>query len=528
MLLDFDPSRARTTLFAGLLDAAKANGPDKVIIEDAEGTTLTYKQLVLASYVLGGKIARQTRPGDTVAVLLPNSVGLVIALFGLNAYGRVAAMLNFTAGKKNLSSALRTGRIRTVLTSRRFVDAGKLHDLVDALGAIEWAPGKKVRIVALEDVRGSLNIFDKVAGAVRAAIAGKFSRGSAKGTDDPAVVLFTSGTEGAPKGVVLTNFNLVANTCQMLDHMRAILGPEQILLNPLPMFHSFGLTAATFAPLFAGVKVVLYPSPLHYRQVARLVERSKATLLLATDTFLTGYIRAAEPGQLASLREVIAGAERVKAPTRELWAANGTDILEGYGVTECSPVLACNQRGDNHIGTVGRLLPGIEARLDPVPGLAEGRRLFVRGPNIMAGYLNADQPGVVIPPKDGWHDTGDIVTMDEGGYVTICGRAKRFAKLGGEMVSLAAIENLIAALWNDVQHVVLSLPDPRKGEQLLLVTEKVDASKDELLAHARKEGFPELWVPKALLVVPAIPVLASGKIDLQATHELAAQPRPPV
>lgn len=527
MLPPFDPAQAQTTLFAGLLQAAESNGRDKVIIEDAEGTSLSYKQLLLASMVLGGKIAKQTKPGDTVALLLPNAVGLVVTLFGLNAYGRVGAVLNFTAGKKNLCSALRTGRIHTVLTSRRFLDAAKLQDLADALAATEWAPGKKVRIVALEDVRASINVFDKLAGAVRAAIAGKFGRGSAKDASAPAVVLFTSGTEGAPKGVVLTNFNLLANTYQMLDHMRAILGPEQILLNPLPMFHSFGLTAATFAPLFAGVKVVLYPSPLHYRQVAKLVERSKATVLLATDTFLTGYIRAAEPGQLASLRDVVAGAERVKVPTRELWAKNGTEILEGYGVTECSPVLACNQRGDNHVGTVGRLLPGIEARLDPVQGLAEGKRLFVRGPNIMAGYLNADKPGVVIPPKDGWHDTGDIVTLDDG-YITICGRAKRFAKLGGEMVSLTAIENLITALWNDVQHVVLSLPDPRKGEQLLLVTEKPDASKDELLAHARKEGFPELWVPKSLLIVQAIPVLASGKIDLQATHELAAQSRPPV
>jgi acyl-[acyl-carrier-protein]-phospholipid O-acyltransferase / long-chain-fatty-acid--[acyl-carrier-protein] ligase len=528
MIEPFDPAQAQATLFAGILKAAKANGLDKVILEDAEGTSLTYKQLVLASFVLGGKIAKRTEPGETVALLLPNAVGLAVTLFGLNAYGRVAAVLNFTAGKKNLASALRTGRIRTVLTSRRFVDAAKLHDLTDALATIEWAPHKRVRIVALEELRASINIFDKLAGAARAAIAVKMRRGSGKDANNPAVVLFTSGTEGAPKGVVLTNFNLLANTYQMLDHMRAILGPGQVLLNPLPMFHSFGLTAATFAPLFAGVKCVLYPSPLHYKQICKLVERSKATVLLSTDTFLTGYIRAAEPGQLASLRDVVAGAERVKAPTRELWAANGTDILEGYGVTECAPVLACNQRGDNHVGTVGRLLPGVEARLEPVPGLDVGGRLFVRGPNVMAGYLLADQPGVVAAPKDGWHDTGDIVTIDKAGYVTIRGRAKRFAKLGGEMVSLAAIENLIAALWNDVQHVVLSLPDPRKGEQLLLVTEKANASKDELLAHARKEGFPELWVPKSLLVVPSIPVLASGKIDLQATHELAAQARPTV
>ena len=247
--------------------------------------------------------------------------------------------------------------------------------------------------------------------------------------------------------------------------------------------------------------------------------------MLATDTFLSGYARAAEPGQLNTMRHVIAGAERVKAQTRELWAKNATELLEGYGATECAPVIAVNQTGANRPGTVGRLLPGIEARLEPVPGLSEGRRLYVRGPNVMAGYLLADQPGVLVPPQDGWHDTGDIVTIDDG-YVTIRGRAKRFAKLGGEMVSLAAVESLAAGRWPDAQHVALSLPDARKGEQLVLVTDAPEAAKDALLAHARQEGFPELWVPKAILVVPSIPVLASGKIDLQATHEMARQARP--
>jgi acyl-[acyl-carrier-protein]-phospholipid O-acyltransferase/long-chain-fatty-acid--[acyl-carrier-protein] ligase len=291
------------------------------------------------------------------------------------------------------------------------------------------------------------------------------------------------------------------------------------------MFHCFGLTAATLAPLFGGVKVVLYPSPLHYRQVPKVIEREKATVMLATDTFLSGYVRAADPGQLQSLRHVIAGAERVKTQTRELWSKIGTEILEGYGATECAPVLAVNQPGANRPGTVGRLLPGIEARLEPVPGLSEGRRLFVRGPNVMAGYLLADRPGELVPPPDGWHDTGDIVTIDDG-YVTIRGRAKRFAKLGGEMVSLAAVESLAAGLWPDAQHVALSLPDARKGEQLVIVTDKPEAAKEALIAHARAEGFPELWVPKAVLVVASIPVLASGKIDLQATHEMARQARP--
>jgi len=231
------------------------------------------------------------------------------------------------------------------------------------------------------------------------------------------------------------------------------------------------------------------------------------------------------PGQLSSLKYVVCGAEKVKDPTRELVARNGTEILEGYGVTETSPVLACNLPDSNRYGTVGRMLPGIEARLEEVPGLSEGKRLFVRGPNVMAGYLLPDNPGVLVAPANGWHDTGDIVSIDDG-FVSIRGRAKRFAKLGGEMVSLAAVETLACRLWGDAQHVCLSFPDPRKGEQLLLVTDKAEASKDDLLAHARREGFPELWVPKLILVVAAVPVLASGKVDLQATVEMAQRARP--
>lgn len=525
MAQSFDAAQAQTTLFAALIKAGRAHGLNKTVLEDADGTALSYRKLVLASLVLGGRLARATEPGEIVGLLLPNAAGLVVTLFGLNAFHRVGAILNFTAGKKQLTSALATGRIRTVLTSRRFLEAAKLEELAGELGAVEWAPGRTVRIVPLEDVRAQIGTLDKLQGAVRTGLAALLPPSGGARANNPAVVLFTSGTEGAPKGVVLTNANLLANAFQMLDHMRDILGPQQIVFNPLPIFHSFGLTAATLTPILAGVKVVLYPSPLHYRQVPKQIEDAKATLMLATDTFLAGYIRAAEPGQLKSLRHVIAGAERVKTQTRELWAKNGTEVLEGYGATECAPVLAVNQPGANRAGTVGRLLPGVAYRLEPVPGLNEGARLFVRGPNVMAGYLLPDRPGVIVPPDGGWHDTGDIVTVDDG-YVSIRGRAKRFAKLGGEMVSLAAVESMAAGLWSDAQHVALSLPDARKGEQLVLVTDKPEASKEALLAHARKEGIPELWVPKAVLVVPSIPVLATGKVDLQATQEMARQARP--
>lgn len=525
MTQTFDPQSARTSLFSGFMEAAAKYGHDRVIIEDADGTALTYRALTLASLVLGGKLRQFARPDENVGVLLPNAIGLVVTILGLNAYDRVAVVLNFSAGKKALTSAIRTARLNTVLTSRRFVEAGNFQELIEALSQTECAPGQKTRIVYLEDVRAKIGILDKVAGAARALL-GKMLYGPApEKADKPAIILFTSGTEGAPKGVVLTNANLVSNVKQSIAQLASVLVPGEILLNPLPIFHSFGLTAGTFVPLFAGVKCALYPSPLHYKQIPKFIEKVKATLIVSTDTFLAGYARAAEPGQLSTLRYAVAGAEKVKQPTRELWANSGAVLLEGYGVTETSPVLAVNVPEDNRDGTVGRLLPGIEARLEPVPGLSEGKRLFVRGPNVMAGYIFADNPGVIVAPEGGWHDTGDIVSIEDG-YVRICGRAKRFAKLGGEMVSLGAIETLACGLWNDAQHVVLSFPDPRKGEQLLLVTDKPAASKDELLAHARREGFPELWVPKAILVVPAVPLLASGKVDLQATVEIARQARP--
>ncbi|MDX2289839.1 MAG: AMP-binding protein [Hyphomicrobiaceae bacterium] len=516
---------ARTTLFEALLDARRRFGGKRIALEDAERTRLTYDRLVVGSLVLGARLVVGTRPMETVGVMLPNVAGLPVTVFALNAFGRVAALLNFTAGARNITSAVKTGLVATVITSRRFVDAAKLEPVIHALERTEIGPGRMVRIVYLEDIRARVGLSDKAIGAARVFYAGAFHRRTGMTADKPALVLFTSGTEGAPKGVVLTNANLLANCRQIFSHAAGELSEADIVMNPLPMFHSFGLTAGTLMPLFHGMKVVLFPSPLQYRQVTKLVHDTRASVLFATDTFLTGYARAAEPGHLATLRFVVAGAERVKDGTRALWRAIGTDILEGYGATECAPVIACNLPKHNRHGTVGRMLPDMDARLDPVEGIAEGGRLNIRGANVMAGYITADLPGVVVPPPDGWHDTGDIVSIDTDGYITIKGRAKRFAKIGGEMVSLAAVETLAANLWPDAQHVIVNLPDPRKGEQLVLVTDKFDADKDDLLAHARAEGFPELWVPRTIMAVPSIPVLGSGKVDLAATFAMVRQSR---
>ncbi|MGE0855387.1 MAG: AMP-binding protein [Hyphomicrobiaceae bacterium] len=525
--MPFDARATRTTLFGALLDAARVHGWNKPIVVDADRQTLTYGRLVLAALVLGAKLAPLAPRKAMVGVLLPNAAGAVTTLMALNAFGRVAAMLNFTAGARALGSAIRTGPIGVILTSRRFIETAKLGDVVSMIEKVEPSPGRRVSIVYLEDVRASIGALDKLAGAMKAQAPRTVHRRHALAPDDAAVVLFTSGTEGEPKGVVLSSANLLSNAHQILAHAGEMLTPSDVVLNPLPMFHSFGLTAATLMPLAGGMRTVLYPSPLHYRQVARTIAETRATVLFATDTFLQGYARAAEPGDLGSVRYVIAGAERVKEQTRRLWSETGAQILEGYGATECAPVISCNLPNINRAGSVGPLLPGIEARLDPVEGIAEGGQLSVRGPNVLRGYLLPGLPGVLHPPAAGWHDSGDIVTIgDKDRIVTIRGRAKRFAKVGGEMVSLAAVEALASGLWPDNQHVVVSIPDDRKGEQLVLVTDVAAADQRTLIAHARGHGFPELWVPKAIMVVGAIPVLGSGKVDLAATVAMVRQTRP--
>ncbi len=331
--------------------------------------------------------------------------------------------------------------------------------------------------------------MDKIRGLIDAKLfAGSLASKARR--DDPAVILFTSGSEGKPKGVVLTHGNLLANCRQINAAGHEILTPADIIFNPLPMFHSYGLTAGFLMGVLGGMKVVLYPSPLHYREIPRLIGKVQATILFGTDTFLVGYARAAEKTDLSTVRYVITGAERVKDETRRLWDAFGTTILEGYGCTECAPVLACNVPSMMKNGTVGPLLPGINWRLDPVEGITEGGKLVVKGANVMAGYMLADRPGEIVPPPDGWHDTGDIVTVDDDGCIAIKGRAKRFAKIGGEMVSLAAIEAMAADLWPGVNHVAVSLPDPKKGEQIILVTEQERRTAPRSWRTPRSRAFP--------------------------------------
>jgi len=508
-----DAAFIERSLFDALIDIAEAD-PDLAAIEDQNRQPVTRRNLLLAACVLGCRLASFSRKGERVGLLLPNVNGVAIAFFALLAYGRTPALLNFTAGSHGLGGAIRVGAIRTVITSSAFVKTAKLEPVIDDLK-------DKVRIVYLEDVRAGLSLFDKAVGATYARWARALHRPYRRAPRDIAAVLFTSGTEGAPKGVGLTATNFLSNVAQILALYEFY--PEDTLFNALPVFHSYGLTAGLFLPVFGRFKSFLYPSPLHYKIIPGLVRDSGSTVLLSTDTFAAGWARSAEDGDFNSVRLTILGAERVKEQTRALWMDRfGVVLNEGYGATECAPVLSVNYPGSFRDGTVGRLLPGIEARLDPVPGLEIGGRLHVRAPNIMAGYYLADRPGELVRnDPDGWYDTGDIVSIDDDGFVTLLGRAKRFAKVGGEMISLAAVEAFAAALWPNSSHAVVAISDPRKGEALVLVTDAGDASVEALSAYAREHGVPELQVPRKIVKTYALPVLGTGKMDLAAIEQMA-------
>lgn len=515
----FDIKQAQKPIFHALLEARDHHGGATPALVDGDGRTLTYNEFIRASFALGDALKKGTRAGEHVGVMLPTGVGAAIAFFALSAYGRVPTMLNFTAGEASLKSALATAGVKHIVTARRFIELGKFE-------VLEAALGKACKMLYLEDVRAGLSLGNKLAAITGMALPGMVA--AKPHYKKPAVILFTSGTEGEPKGVVLSHENLLSNVAQVRAHIA--LYDTDIVFNPLPAFHCFGLNVGLLLPLIAGVKVICHPTPLQPREIVHRIHQSGATILLSTDTFITQYARAGEKDDLASLRLAVCGAERVRDETRALFRRKyEMDILEGYGVTEASPVVAANRIEANRSGTVGQLMAGMQARLEPVPGIANAGLLHVKGPNIMLGYLSSKYPNRIEPPPEGWYNTGDVVSIDEEGFIAIRGRMKRFAKIGGETVSLGVVENCAAALWPDNRHAAVALPDGRKGEQIVLFTDAAEARRMDLIAWAQSHGVSELAVPRKILIIPDIPVLATGKtdyvaIDKMARHEAETNP----
>jgi len=506
----FRSANVRQTLFEALVASAKLYGPSRLILEDALGAKLSYRKLLVGVRVLARRLVAMSKRGEAIGILLPNSTGVVVTMFAVASAGRVAAMLNYTAGPAAIVSALRTGNISTVLTSKGFIEKADLGSLIEKMKA------SGARIVHVEELRDSIGFMEKFGALLM------WRRPVARSRpNDPAIVLFTSGSEGTPKGVVLSAESLIANAAQV--DCRIDFSSEDTLFNVLPLFHSFGLLGGAFLPLYYGVRLFLYPSPLHYKLIPSLARKVQPTFMFGTDTFLNGYARAAKDGDFESLRMIVAGAEAVKPETRKMYRERfDALVVEGYGMTEASPVVAVNSSTFSRDGSVGRLLTGMEMRIEPVEGIAEGGRLSISGPNLMLGYLLDDKPSVVQPLAGKWHDTGDIVSIDARGFISIKGRAKRFAKIAGEMISLGAVEMMVKQLWPEADHAAIAVPDKRRGERIVLVTTQSPARKDELIAYSKRFGATEMMIPDDIVNVPEIPVMGSGKVDYAATAQLVA------
>jgi acyl-[acyl-carrier-protein]-phospholipid O-acyltransferase/long-chain-fatty-acid--[acyl-carrier-protein] ligase len=487
-------------------------------LEDAERRPLSHDAFVRAFLALSRPLKdRLGEPDKVVGLMMLNGLPNAITLFAIQALGLPVAMINFTSGPEQCAKACATAAIRTVVTSKPFVAEGALAQIAETLQA------NGVSVVYYEDLVAAEGWAAKTAALAKSRMPASWVAGRLRQkADDPALILFTSGTEGAPKGVALSHRNIVANAFQF--GARIGFAARDKAFACLPMFHSFGVTLGFFMPLLYGARAFLYFSPLRYREIPELIYDTCATLLLGTDTFLANYARTAHPHDLYFLRFVIGGAEKIKPETRRIWSEKfGVRLFEGYGTTEASPVIAANAPMYYKAGSVGCVVPAMQIRLNPVDGVKDGAELAVKGPNVMLGYIHYKEPGVIRPVKDGWHNTGDIVSIDERGFVTILGRAKRFAKIAGEMVSLAAVEAVIADLWPASRHVAVGAPNARKGEVVVLLTESDAVDAGVLPDHFRLRGLTELSLPRKIIRVAQIPLLGSGKVDLTRAQELVIQ-----
>ena len=510
-------SRKINDLFGTFLDAISAFGASRKIVEDTKQIEYTYRQLLMISLGLGRLVARKSCENENIGVLMPTAVATLALILGLSREKRIPAMLNFTAGVDGLQNALIGAKIRTIITSQAFVDQAKLAPKLEAL--------VNVKIIYLEELKEELKLGDKLA-IFYNSLPFIRSQYHHQDSESPAVILFTSGTEGKPKGVVLSHRAILANIFQI----RSIVdfSTQDKVLNALPIFHSFGLTAGSLLPILSGMRVFLYPSPLHYRVIPEIAYDRSCTVLFGTSTFLSNYAKKANPYDFYRLRYVIAGAEKLSDSVREMWCDKfGLRIFEGYGATETAPVIAVNTPMAYRRGTVGQLLPGIEYKLISVAGIEEGGVLHVKGDNVMSGYYRSEHPAELEPPisnaGEGWYDTGDIVTVDHEGFIRIIGRVKRFAKVAGEMISLESVEKLALSVSPTFAHAASSQHDQLRGEAIVLFTTDPLLVRDTLVQGARAQGYPEIAVPRKIVHVDAIPLLGTGKTDYVTLKTMASE-----
>jgi acyl-[acyl-carrier-protein]-phospholipid O-acyltransferase/long-chain-fatty-acid--[acyl-carrier-protein] ligase len=476
---------------------------------DSTGRELTFGHALTAGLLL----AKQLPKEPMIGVLLPASVGGSLVNVATTLAGRVPVNLNFTAGAEAMAHAIAECAIRTVVTTRKM--------------PVDLPTG--LNILYVEDMVGRPGQLEKALAYLSARFLPLRRRAT---PDSTATVVFSSGSTGMPKGVMLTHYNLLAN----IEAMGQLfwLTPHDRITGVLPFFHSFGFTVTVWFPLTAGCGVVYHPNPTDARAIGELVAKYSATLLLSTPTFCSTYTRKVAAEKFATLRHVLVGAEKLRPAVAAAFREKfGVDLLEGYGTTEMAPVVAVNaptyEAGkDTQIGhkpgTVGHPLPGVAARIvdpvtfEPLPPGSEGL-LLVKGANRMAGYLNQPERTAVVL-RDGWYSTGDIAVLDENGFLRITDRLSRFSKVGGEMVPHLRVEEAL----DEVPCAVTGVPDDQRGERLVLLYANAELSPAEIWQRLADSPLPRLWIPKRenIYRVEALPQLGTGKLDLRGV-KLAAE-----
>ncbi len=503
-----------STLGREFIRICRKRGP-KAMYKDATGVEVSYKKGLIGALVLGKKFS--AFPDRNIGVFLPNLVATALLIFGLEIYRKVPVLLNYSSGPGALVHAMDLSDLKVIVTSRTFLERVKVQPSL--------FEGRQV--VCVEDLRQTIGVADKLKGFFKALFPGQLERMEPGQHKETAAVLFTSGSEGVPKGVCLSHENIITNIWQSLS--RIDICENDYFLNALPIFHSFGLTIGTILPVFAGARSFLYVSPLHYRIVPEIAYEEGCTILMGTNTFLNGYGRKAHPYDFYNMRYIFCGAEALSDTVFERFAkVFGIRVMSGYGVTECAPVICMNSALEHEYGTVGKVLPGIEYKLMPVEGIdnkdGHAGRLFVKGKNAMIGYLKNEKANHKYLVEDGgWYDTGDIVEVDESGFMKIVGRLKRFSKISGEMISLTAVEEALSGLFGERKELaVMAVTDEQKGEKLVLVTNSRDADLKTVRNTLRARGLSDLASPREIVYMREIPRLGTGKVDYIKLRELIA------
>ena len=486
---------------------------NKLIFTDSNNNHINYKKLILGSIILGNKISKETVGEKRIGLLLPNVSGALVTFFSLQLIGKIPAILNFSNGTDRLLNSVRNSGLKYIYSSKLFVKKAKLEKFV------ELTQNEGVKIIYLEDVKSSINIFDKISAIFNSKIIHKYlTKINQSQPNDIAIILFTSGSEGSPKAVALTHKNIISNIAQTNSVIN--FNPDDRVFNALPIFHSFGLVIGSLLPILSGISSYFYPSPIHYNKIPNLIYRFGTTISFGTNYFLKKYADNADNLDFSSVRYIFAGAEKITSETKNIYFEKfGVRILEGYGATETSPVVTLNTPRSTKFNGIGQILPKIDCKIKKVENIKEGGELLIKADNVMKGYLDPKNPDKVILQK-GFYNMGDIVTIDEDNHLKITGRTKRFIKIAGEMVSLNIVESHIRKISPNHIHAVISFTSNEYKEDMILYSEDKNLTINKISDFFKENNIGKIFIPRNIAYRKDIPILNSGKIDYDKLYQL--------